>query len=165
MRHGLTAAIVAVAGAAVAVAAWLLWPGPARVAVPQARQYLNASACLLAGPDGITPGSAGGSAWRVMESASLASHVMVSYLPGKPADVPVLLNTFAERKCGVIIVTGGSRSQMASAAKANPRRRFILVTSSTAAGPAVVPPNAAVVSAASAPGRIDQEVTALAGAA
>ena len=69
-------------------------------------------------------------------AASLASHVMVSYLPG----------------------TG-------PAAKANPGRRFVLVTTSTAAGPAVVPANAVVVPAAEAAGRIDQEVTALAGTA
>jgi hypothetical protein len=99
-----------------------------------------------------------------MQSASLASHVMVSYLPAAgPADVPVLLNTLVERRCGVIVVTAGTRVQVASAAKAYPGRRFVLVTASTAAGPAAVPANAVVVSAADAWGRIDQEVSALAG--
>ena len=101
-----------------------------------------------------------------MQSASLASHVMVSYLPGTgPAEVPALLNTLVERKCGVIVVTGASWNQVASAAQANPGHRFILVTSSAAAGPAAAPPNTVVVSAAVASVRISQEVTALAGAA
>ncbi len=167
MMQGLVkGAVVALAAAAVFITAWVLWPrpAPATVAVPQARQYLDVSACLLTGSSGVTPGTAGAQAWRAMQSASRASHVMISYLPGTgPADVPALLNTLVERRCGVIVVTGASRVQVASAAKANPGRRFVLVTTSTAYGPAVVPPNAVVVPAADASGRIDQEVSALAG--
>lgn len=167
MRHALVkAAVAATAAAAILVAAWVLWLRPATVAAPQARQYLDASACLLTGASGVTPGTPGARAWQAMESASLASHVMVTYLPSTgPADVPTLLNTLVERQCGVIVATGASRAQVASAAKANPGRRFILVTSSTAAGPAAVPPNTAVVPASGASGRIEQEVTALAGTA
>lgn len=166
MRHGLVkATIVAVAAVAAFVTAWVLWPKPADV-VPRARQYLDVSACLLTGASGVAPGTPGAQAWRAMQSASLASHVMVSYLPSTgPADVPVLLNTLVERQCGVIVVTSASRIQVTSAAKANPGRRFILVTSSIAVGPAAVPSNAVVVPAAGASGRIVQEVTALAGTA
>jgi hypothetical protein len=167
MRQGLVkAAIVTVATAAAFITAWALWPGSGSVAAPRARQYLNASACLLTGSGGITPGTTGAQAWHAMESASLASHVMVSYLPSTgPADVPAMLNTLVERRCGVIVVTGGSRIQVTSAAKANPGRQFILVTDSATAGPAAVPPNTVLVPAAGASGRIDQEVTALAGTA
>jgi hypothetical protein len=88
---------------------------------------------------------------------------MVSYLPAAgPADAPTMLNTLVERRCGVIVVTGASRAQVASAAKANPGHQFILVASSAVAGPVAVPPNAVVVPPADASGRIDQEVTALA---
>jgi hypothetical protein len=154
------------AAAALFVTAWMLWLRPATVSAPRARQYLDASACLLTGANGVTPGTPGAQAWKAMQSASLASHVMVSYLPAAgPANAPALLNTLVERRCGVIVVTGASRAQVASAAKANPGRRFVLVTSGTAAGPAAVPLNTAVVPAAAAPGRIDQEVTALAGTA
>jgi hypothetical protein len=167
MRQGVVkAAIAAVAAVAVLITVWVLWPRPVPVAVPRARQYLDVSACLLTGSSGVTPGTVGGQAWHALESASLASHVMVSYLPGTgPAGVPAMLNTLVERQCGVIVVTGASQIQVASVAKANPGRRFILVTSSTAAGPAAVPSNAVVVPAADAAGRIDQEVTALAATA
>jgi hypothetical protein len=171
MKQGWTAAVVIAAAAMSAfIAVWALWPRTAtvdasRTGQTQARQYLDASACLLTGSSGVSPGTPGGQAWRAMESASSASHVMVSYLPGtSTAAVPALLNTLVARKCGVIVVTGGSGNQVTSAARANPGHRFILVTTSTAAGPAVLPPNTVIVSAADAAGRINQEVTALAGA-
>jgi hypothetical protein len=154
------AAVAAGVAVAAFVIAWALWPSPAP---PRARQYLDVSACLLTGASGITPGSTGAQAWHAMESASLTSHVMVSYLPATgPADVPVMLNTLVERRCGVIVVTDATRVQVAGAAKANPGRPFVLVTS-TAAGSAPVPSNTAVVPAANASGRIDREVAALAG--
>jgi hypothetical protein len=138
----------------------------ATVAAPRARQYLDVSACLLTGSGGVAPGTPVAQVWRAMQSVSLASHVMVSYLPGTgPAGVPALLSTLVERRCSFIVVTGASRIQVTSAAKANPGRCFILVTSSTAAGPAAVPPNTVVVPAADASGRVDQEITALAGTA
>ena len=174
VKQGLSKAVAAAAaGAAVSaavIAAWALWPGSgsgsaaASAAGPQARQYLDASACLLTGAGGVSPGTAGAQAWDAMESASVASHVMVSHLPSaEPAEVPVLLNTLVERECGVIVVTGASQSQVTSAARANPGRRFILVTGGTAAKPVTVLPNAVTVSAAHASGRISQEVLALAG--
>jgi len=165
-RALIKAAAVVVAAAAAFIVGWVLWPRPPIAAVPRARQYLNVSACLLTGSSGVNPGTLGGQAWHAMEAASLASHVMVSYLPGTgPAGVPAMLNTLVERQCGVIVVTGASPIQVTGAAKANPGRRFILVTTSTAAGPAAVPPNAVVVPAADASGPIAQEVTALAATA
>jgi hypothetical protein len=167
MGQGLVrAAVVAVAVAGLFVTAWMLWPRSAIVAAPRTRQYLDTSACLLTGADGVTPGTPGAQAWRAMESASLASHVMVSYLPvAGSADAPAMLNTLVDRRCGVIVVTGASRAQVASVARGNPRHQFILVASSAVAGPAAVPPNAVVVPAGDASGRIDQEITALAGTA
>jgi hypothetical protein len=147
---------------AVVLAGWVLWPRPA--AVPQARQYLDVTACLLTGPDGVGTGAPAAPAWTAMEKASLASHVMVSYLSATaPADVTVLLNTMVQRQCGVIVTDGASPAQVASAARANPRQRFVLVASSGAVS--AVPANAVVVSTAAAPARIDQALRALASAA
>jgi hypothetical protein len=167
MWQGLVrAAVAAVAAAGLFVTAWLLWLRPATVAAPRTPQHLNTSACLLTGAEGVTPGTPGARAWRAIESASLSSHVMVSYLPAAgPADAPAMLNTLVERRCGLIVVTGASRAQVASAATANPGHQFILVASGAVAGPVAVPPNAVVVPPADASGRIDQEVTALAGTA
>ena len=127
----------------------------------QARHYLNATACLLTDPRGITPGAPGAPAWQAMQSASLATHVMVSYLPDTATTASVMLGTLTERKCGVIITTGASAAEVVKAAKADRHQRFVLVAPSSAVGPAGLP-NLLVVTPATAPARIDQAIRALA---
>ena len=150
------AVVLAVAG----IAAWALWPRPAAVA--HARQYLDVSACLLTDPGGIAPGTPAAPVWAAMQSASLATHVMVTYLADTgPADIRPMLNTLIERQCGVIIATGTATPGVIAAGKANPHQRFLLVTTPGAAAVAGTP-NTAIVPAAAAPGRIDQLIRALA---
>jgi len=139
--------------AAVAVTAWIVWPRPA--AAPQARQYLNVSACLLTGPGGVVTGTPGAPVWAEMEKASLATRVMVSYLPETGSGVGIMLNTMAERRCGVIITTGTAPAPVTAAAKANPRQHY-LVVAPVGSETAVTAANVVVVSAAAAPARIDQ---------
>ena len=99
------AGVAAAAVAAAAVAAWLSWPQPA--VTPSARHYLDVTACLLTTSSGIAPGTPGAPAWKAMQTASLDTHVMVSYLPEPgPADAAAMLATLTERQCGVIIVAG-----------------------------------------------------------
>ncbi len=151
-----TAVVVAVA----AGTAWALWPRPAAVA--QTRHYLNVSACLLTDPAGITPGTAAAPVWAAMQSASLASHVMVTYLADTgPADIRPMLNTLIQRQCGVIIATGTATAGVIAAGKASPHQRFLLVTGSGATAEAGTQ-NTDTVSAAGAPGRINQVLGALA---
>jgi hypothetical protein len=132
------------------------------VAAPQARRYLNATACLLTDPSGITPGAAGAPAWKAMQSASLATHVMVSYLPdtgsGTASD---MLGTLMERKCGVIIATGAPAAEVVKAAKSDRHQEFVLVAAPGVARSRGMP-NLAVVSPAGAPTLIDQAIRALA---
>lgn len=159
------AAVVGVAGAAAAVLALvliLISAKPAPAPVRHARTYLNTTACLLTSPSGVTPGGPGAPVWAAMEKASVKTHVMVSYLPATgPAEVPGLLNSLVERRCGVIVATGTAPTRIAAAAKANPHQQFILVVApGTAAGP--LTPNAQAVTAAEAPGRIGQAIDALA---
>ncbi len=155
------AALVVAAVASVLV---LARPSASRRPAPgaQARVYLNATACLLTNPSGIAPGGPGAPVWGAMEKASLATHVMVSYLPASgPAEVPVLLNTLVERRCGVIIAAGPAPGRVAAAAKANPRQQFVVVVApGTRAGE--LTPNAQAVSAADAPARIGRVIRALA---
>jgi hypothetical protein len=150
---------------AAVVVAWALWPRPA--AIPQARRYLEVSACLLTGPGGVEPGTPGAVAWAAMEGASLATHVMVSYLPaGGPGGVPVpvMLNTLAGRQCGVIVIAAGvPAGEVIDAARRYPRERFVLIAPRSAAGAA--PANTVIVSAAGAPGRIGAAIRAVAAAA
>lgn len=150
------AAVVAAAG----VAAWAWWPRPAAVA--DARQYLDVSACLLTGPGGVAAGSPAAPVWAAMRSASLATHVMVAYLPDAgPADVRPVLNTLIERRCGVIIATSGAAAGVIAAGKANPGQRFLLVAAPGVAAAAGTR-NTVVVPAADAPGRIGHVIRALA---
>lgn len=152
------AAVLAVAG----VVAWSVWPRPAP---PHARQYLSVSACLLTDQAGITAGSPAAPVWAAMQSASLATHVMVSYLPATgPRDVTPMLNTLVQRNCGVIIATGAASSAVLAAGKANPHQRFLLVA---APGPAAAAAsgNTVVVSQSDAAGRIEQVIRSLAASA
>jgi hypothetical protein len=129
---------------------------------PQARHYLNATACLLTDSKGIMLGAPGAPAWKAMQSASLATHVMVSYLPDTgPGAASVMLSTLMERKCGVIITAGAPATAVVRAAKSDRHQEFVLVAAPGAANQAGAP-NLAVVSPARAPGRIDQAIRALA---
>jgi hypothetical protein len=149
--------------AAIGLAVWALWPAPA--APPQARRYLDVSACLLTSASGVAPGTPAASLWASMQTASLATHVMVSYLPDTgPADVEPMLNTLAERRCGVIVITASAEpGQVIKVAKANPDQQFLLVSSAHSGQSASG--NAAVVTPASAPARVSQAIHALAATA
>jgi hypothetical protein len=137
-----------------------------RTAAPQARNYLDATACLLTSPAGITQGSAAVPVWTSMQAASLTTHVMVSYLPESgPADTPAMLGSLLQRRCGVIITAGPDPGQVIAAARANPHQRFLLVAASGSLAGLRIPGNAAVVTAAYAPSRIDQAIRSLAAAA
>jgi hypothetical protein len=133
-----------------------------QAAGPQARRYLNASACLLTDPSGIAPGTPGAPVWKAMQTASLATHVMVSYLPDTgPADAAIMLSTLMERQCGVIITTGTPAAKVMKAAKADRRQSFVLVAASGTVGSAETS-NTIIVSPTGAPARIDQAIRALA---
>lgn len=152
------AAVLGIAG----VVAWSVWPRPAP---PHARQYLSVSACLLTDQSGIVAGSPAAPVWSAMQSASLATHVMVSYLPATgPADVTPMLNTLIQRNCGVIIATGTASSEVLAAGKANPHQHFLLVAAPGAAA-APASGNTVVVSQSDAAGRIDQMIRSLAASA
>jgi hypothetical protein len=158
-RRGLWLAGGVCAALAAGVAGWVVL-SPRPVPPPQARQFLGVTACLLTGPSGVSPGSPAAPVWASMQQASLATHVMVSYLPDTGHnDVPLLLNTLMQRRCGVIVTAGATSAQVAQAAKANPGQRFVLVASQ---GPAAAaPPNLVVATAADSSGPIAQELHAL----
>ena len=158
LRVWLAAGAVVIAAAVVAWGVWPSSPAPA----PQARRYLDTSACLLTGPGGIASGSPAAPVWAAMQSASLATHVMVTYLSDTgPADVGPMLNTLIERQCGVIVATSDARAGVIAAGKANPHQQFLLVAASGASS-VTGTSNTTVVSQADASGRIDQVIRILA---
>lgn len=157
-------AVVLAAGVVAAVTSSVHWPfgNQQQSARPRARQYLNATACLLTDSRGITLGAPGAPAWKAMQSASLATHVMVSYLPATgPATASVLLSTLIERKCGVIIATGAPAADVVRAAKSDRHQEFVLIAAPGTASPPGAP-NLVVVSPAGASARIGQALRALA---
>ena len=158
------AAGLVAAGVTAAVTATGPWPfeHPQQATGASARHYLDATACLLTDPSGITPGAPGAPAWKAMQTASLATHVMVSYLPDTgPADSGVMLTSLVQRKCGVIITTARPVAKLIKAAKADRHQNFVLVAPSGTAGLGKTS-NTAIVSPAGAPARIDQAIRALA---
>lgn len=159
-RTRLLFALVAGSLLGAGIAAGVLLTGSGSAPAPQARQYLDVSACLLTGPRGVTPGSPAAPVWASMEAASLRSHVMVSYLPDiAPQKPQVLLDSLVQRRCGVIITTGAPPGLVVAAARANPGQRFVVVAD--APGTAA-PANAVVVPSADATSRIGSVVRALA---
>ena len=160
---GVAGAALVIAGVIAAVTGTGFRPfGPDQpVAVPQARHYLNASACLLTDPRGIVQGAPGAPVWKAMQTASLATHVMVTYLPATgQASASVMLGTLMERQCGVIITAGAPAAAVVRAAKSDRHQNFVMVGASGASAAATS--NLVVVSEASAPQRIDQAIRALA---
>ena len=156
VRIWLATGAIVIAGA---VVAWGVWPSPSPAA--QTRRYLDVSACLLTGPNGIAAGTPAAPVWAAMRSASLATHVMVSYLSDTgPADVGPMLNTLIERQCGVIVATGDVAADVIAAGHANPHQQFLLVAASGASVTGTS--NTTVVSQAAAAGRIDQVIRTLA---
>lgn len=161
---GVALLVVAIAVTVGVVALTGVWPfgHGSGDAGPHARRYLDATACLLTDQRGITSGTSGAPVWRAMRKASLATHVMVTYLaePGQN-DATVMLDTLAQRRCGVIVTAGIPAADVLRAAKADPHQNFVLVAASGTAGP-TGSSNTVVVSPAGAPARIDQAVRAVA---
>lgn len=150
--------------AVAAVLTATLWPHSAPPPPPQARQYLYVTACLLTGPGGVGPGAPAAPVWAAMQSASLTSHVMVTYLPDTGvADTALMLNTLMQRQCGVIVTSGATPAQVIKAAKANPKQRFVLVTAGSAV--AAAPSNVAVAPIGNVAVPIKQAIQALAATA
>jgi hypothetical protein len=160
----LTVAIAVTVGVVAVVTGLALWPSGHRPGDggPQARRYLDATACLLTDRHGIVPGTSGAPVWQAMQKASLATQVRVTYLADTgQSGASVLLDTLMRRQCGVIITTGTPAASVLKAAKTDRRQDFVLVAATGAAG-FVGTSNAVVVSPAGAPARIDQAIRVVA---
>ena len=125
----------------------------------QARQYLDVSACLLTDTSGVVPGTPAAPVWTAMQSTSLSTGVMVSYLSDTgPSDALAMLSTLAQRKCGLIITTPAAAGPAEKAARVFPHQQFLIVAAGSASA---FPANAVLVPPANAPARIAQAIRAL----
>lgn len=124
-------------GAAVAVVAglltWVLWPEP-----PRQREYLDATACLLTGEQGVTEEPAR-TVWTTMQSASVKSLVRVQNLqvngPQTVENAAAHLASMTDGGCGVIVATGPAQiDAVTRAASGHGDIRFLTVGGGTAAG-------------------------------
>ena len=92
----------------VAVVAWLVWPSAP--AEPRARQYQDATACLLTDGQGVA-GTGAAPVWAGLQAASLRTHGQVRYLAVTGDQTPANAQTFAGTlllgRCSVIVATPG----------------------------------------------------------
>jgi hypothetical protein len=91
-----------------ALVTWLVWPSTP--AEPRARQYRDATACLLTDARGVTgPGAA--PVWAGLQAASLRTHGQVRYLAVTGDQTPANAQTFAGTlllgRCSVIVAAPG----------------------------------------------------------
>jgi hypothetical protein len=91
-----------------AVVTWLLWPNP-RTAPPRARQYLDFTACLLTGPQGVQDPQAT-PVWAGMQQASLATHAKIQYIAVTGAqtsqNATAYLASLAQSHCRIVFTSG-----------------------------------------------------------
>jgi hypothetical protein len=96
---------------AIAVLAWVLWPGPnnPQPTAARARPYLAYTACLLTGELGLTDPDAA-PIWAGLQDASLATHAKVEYLavtgPQTVDNAVTYVNTLAQTRCNLVIAAG-----------------------------------------------------------
>jgi basic membrane lipoprotein Med (substrate-binding protein (PBP1-ABC) superfamily) len=114
------------------VVTWALWPEQ-----PRQREYLNATACLLTGENGILDEPAA-STWAVLQEASVATLVQVQYLPvlgpQTTENATAYLASLTTGQCGVIIATGKPQTDAVTAGAATyTDRRFMTVGDGTPA--------------------------------
>ena len=116
---------------------WLLWPSPA-TPQPRARQYLDYTACLLTGAQGIAEPDAA-PVWAGMQQASLATHAKVQYLP--VTDPPTIENAsaflagLAQGNCDLVFAAGAKPTAAADLrAGAFPNVTFYVLARGTDSG-------------------------------
>lgn len=146
-RSRLITAAAAICVAVAGLAVWLAWPSaPSIPGAERVRQYTNVRACMLTGPDGVS-NLVAAAAWAGMQSASMSSRAMVSYLPvpapaTRAAAVPYLAS-LVQRQCTVIVAVG--RAQVAAATSQAARYshvHFIVITQGPASSGVVRVPSA-----------------------
>ena len=109
----------------------LLWPRGRELPPTRATVYLDFSACLLAGPQGLAdPASA--PAWAGMQDASNVTRVKVSYLaaagPETIGNSSAYATSLLQRQCGVVVTVGQTRADtVLQYASQYPNVRFVLV--------------------------------------
>jgi len=136
-------AILAGACAALALAAWILWPTPAARAYPPARTRLtiDTTVCLLTGPEGATSinaTAADSAAWKGILEAQATTNLRAQAFPVTGSETvqnaQTAINTLALRGCNLIITTGTTENAAAtSQAHLFPQVRFVQPTSANTA--------------------------------
>jgi hypothetical protein len=130
------------AGAALVLATiltWALWPTTPPEA-PRARVYLEFTACLLTGEDGLADPAAA-PVWAGLEEASLATHAKIQYLavvgPQTVENAQTFLNSLALAGCNLVFAAGDlAVATTDRAAHDHPTARFFPVGAAANSGDA-----------------------------
>ncbi len=125
-------AIGTAATVAIAVSVWALWPES-----PRQRVYLDATACLLTGNQGVTTEPAA-SVWATLQQASVDTLVRAQTLrvsdPQTPENAAGYLASLATSDCGLIVaVDAGPAAAVDKHAGTFPATPFITVGGGTPA--------------------------------
>jgi basic membrane lipoprotein Med (substrate-binding protein (PBP1-ABC) superfamily) len=117
----------------VGVIGWAVWPDGPEV---RARQYTEATACLLTGAGGVADPDAA-PVWDGMQQASLATRGKVQYLEvdGEQTShqASTFLATLAAGRCDLVLTVGAAQNAaLTDAAPTYPNNRFVLVGSGKA---------------------------------
>ncbi|MFI9384799.1 hypothetical protein [Kutzneria sp. NPDC052558] len=124
--------LLACAALIVAIAlAVLLWPHGRALPPARATVYLDFSACLLAGPQGLADPAAA-PVWAGMQDASSATKAKVSYLaatgPETVGNSSPYATSLLQRQCGVVVTVGQTRADtVLQYVGQYPNVRFVLV--------------------------------------
>lgn len=127
------------AGALLAVVAgaltWALWPEPEPE--PRARQYREATACLLTDDRGVT-GPEAAAVWAGMQDASLKTRAKVQFLEVDGAqtidNARTFLGSLVQSRCDLVLAVGEAPvGAVRENAARFPSARFVTVGSGTSA--------------------------------
>jgi hypothetical protein len=113
----------------VAVLTWALWP--TSTPPPRARQYLDFTACLLTGEQGINEPDAT-PVWNGLQQASLATKAKVQYLavtgPQTVDNAATFVATLAQTNCDLVFAAGDIPvTSVNQSAPTFPNTRFLIV--------------------------------------
>jgi hypothetical protein len=118
-----------------AVLTWAFWPDQSAPEPPRARPYLEYTACLLTGEQGITDPDAA-PVWAGLQDGSTATQAKIQYLavvgPQNIENAQTFLNGLAQANCSLIFGAGQlATATIDSAASEHPDTRFLPVSASS----------------------------------
>jgi hypothetical protein len=115
-----------------ALLTWVFWPDKSAPESPRARPYLEYTACLLTGEQGITDPEAA-PVWAGLQDASTATQAKIQYLavvgPQTIENAQTFLNGLTQANCSAIFGAGElATATIDTVASDHPEAQFLAVS-------------------------------------